>query len=278
MTPGGIRTRDLSFHRRCNSDLHHGAWKGSAGNKRCCCCPCGRTAFRRAGLEPARRRSAFPRSNSHLHHRLPGASAPVVDRYAGELAISVSVTTTQPLALRTRDCAGPHADLCLAASRCVCHRRDSNPLFPVERSIRHLHHQRRLSRSDAANRFEKFRRGAVDAPPIANSSESALPSVSGSSPRSLRQAPRTWARASPREPRDPGLPFRLAPGNSNEPCCGQQKNPPEHLAREGPFRRTVDLALCEVAPMSRARATDRPQAVRQLAGSFKSVVHHLAHV
>lgn len=83
-TPGGIRTRDLSFHRRCNSDLHHGAWKGSAGNKRCCCCPCGRTAFRRAGLEPARRRSAFPRSNSHLHHRLTGATAPAVDGYAGE--------------------------------------------------------------------------------------------------------------------------------------------------------------------------------------------------
>jgi len=28
------------------------------------------TAFRRAGLEPARRRSALPRSNRHLHHRL----------------------------------------------------------------------------------------------------------------------------------------------------------------------------------------------------------------
>jgi hypothetical protein len=30
-------------------------------------------------------------------------------------------------------------------------------------------------------------------------------------PRSLRQAPRSWARACSREPRDPGLPFRLAP-------------------------------------------------------------------
>jgi hypothetical protein len=28
------------------------------------------TALRRAGLEPARRRSALPRSNRHLHHRL----------------------------------------------------------------------------------------------------------------------------------------------------------------------------------------------------------------
>ena len=120
MTPGGIRTRDLSCGKRCNSDLHHGAWRGLAGNKRCCCCPCGRTAFRRAGLEPARHRSALPRSNRHLHHRQTGASTPAIDRYAGERAISVSVTTTQRLALRARNCAGPRADLCQAASRCVC--------------------------------------------------------------------------------------------------------------------------------------------------------------
>jgi hypothetical protein len=37
---------------------------------------------------------------------------------------------------------------------------------------------------------QKFFRGAVIAPPIANSEEFALPSVSGSSPRSLQQAPR----------------------------------------------------------------------------------------
>jgi hypothetical protein len=34
------------------------------------------------------------------------------------------------------------------------------------------------------------------------------------SPRSLRQAPRAWARAFPREPRDPGLPFRHRAGRS----------------------------------------------------------------
>jgi len=63
----------------------------------------------------------------------------------------------------------------------------------------------------------------IDAPPIANSEEFALPSVSGSSPRSLRQAPRAWARALPREPRDPGLPFRLAPGIHN--CAPGNKKP-----------------------------------------------------
>src|SRR5215813_5071997 len=63
----------------------------------------------------------------------------------------------------------------------------------------------------------------ADAPPIANSLELALPSVSGSSPRSLRQAPRAWARASPREPRDPGLPFRLSPGNFLEDASDNKK-------------------------------------------------------
>ncbi|MHC2463051.1 hypothetical protein ACVIHD_002063 [Bradyrhizobium embrapense] len=124
----------------------------------------------------------------------------------------------------------------------------------------------------------KFRRGAVDAPPFANSVEFTLPSVSGSSPRSLRQAPRAWARACPRGPRDPGLPFRLAPGSSDEPCFGQQKTLRSGWLGRVRVRRTVDLALCEIAPMSRAHAVDRPEAVRQSAEFFKSVMHHRAHV
>jgi hypothetical protein len=88
-TPDGIRTRDHSFIRRSNSDLHHGPWRELAGNWRCCCCPCGQTAFRRAGFEPARCRSTLPRSNRHLHHRLADAGASAIDRFAGERAISV---------------------------------------------------------------------------------------------------------------------------------------------------------------------------------------------
>jgi hypothetical protein len=40
-TPGGIRTRDLSWDKRSNRHLHHGPCKELAGNERCCCCPLG---------------------------------------------------------------------------------------------------------------------------------------------------------------------------------------------------------------------------------------------
>jgi hypothetical protein len=71
----------------------------------------------------------------------------------------------------------------------------------------------------------------------------ALPSVSGSSPRSLRQAPRAWARALPREPRDPGLPFRPLPGCSVGPCGGQQKTLRSGRLGRVRGKRTVDLAV-----------------------------------
>jgi hypothetical protein len=66
---------------------------------------------------------------------------------AGEQAISVSVTGNTASFLAERDCAGPRTNLCQAASRCVCQRRVSNPLYRGG-SIRNLHHQRRLSRED----------------------------------------------------------------------------------------------------------------------------------
>jgi hypothetical protein len=137
MTPGGIRTRDLSFQRRCNSDLHHGSWRELAGNERCCCRSeehtqprhfCRRDSNPRLRTAIAVRR--FYRSNRHLHHRPAEARASAVERHAGEQAISVSVTATQLRSLRKRNCAGPRASPRGAVSRCVRQRRDSNPLFP----------------------------------------------------------------------------------------------------------------------------------------------------
>jgi hypothetical protein len=137
MTPGGIRTRDLSFQRRCNSDLHHGSWRELAGNERCCCRSeehtqprhfCRRDSNPRLRTAIAVRR--FYRSNKHLHHRLADACASTIERHAGEQAISASVTTTQLRFLRKRSCAGPRASPREAASRCVRQRRESNPLFP----------------------------------------------------------------------------------------------------------------------------------------------------
>ena len=57
----------------------------------------------------------------------------------------LSVTATQRLSLRREAVPGRVQTFSEAASRCVCQRRDSNPLYRGG-SIRHLHHQRRLSR------------------------------------------------------------------------------------------------------------------------------------
>jgi hypothetical protein len=127
MTPGGIRTRDLSFQRRCNSDLHHGSWRELAGNERCCCRSeehtqprhfCRRDSNPRLRTAIAVRR--FYRSNRHLHHRPAEARASAVERHAGEQAISVSVTATQPAPCgseaapgRVQALARPHPGACV---------------------------------------------------------------------------------------------------------------------------------------------------------------------
>lgn len=111
------------------------------------------------------------------------------------------------------------------------------------RSIRHLHHQRRLSRDDSGKPIlRKFYRGAVDAPHVANPSGSlchrcpAHRLVPSGRPRALGHA------RSQREPRDPGLSFRRLPGCSIGPRGGQQKT-----LRSGRLgrvqKRTVDLAV-----------------------------------
>jgi hypothetical protein len=96
----------------------------------------------------------------------------------------------------------------------------------------------------------------------------ALSSVSGMTPRSLRQAPRSQARATSREPRDPGLPFGL---RRNFVCraalSGATKNPPERLAREGPCCGLLILHQARSLPRSliyarRALSTGRRPFVR----------------
>jgi hypothetical protein len=58
------------------------------------------TAFRRAGLEPARRRSALPRSNRHLHHRLADIrrrTSTIAEGMLGNWRYRLSMTSTQVL-------------------------------------------------------------------------------------------------------------------------------------------------------------------------------------
>ena len=166
----------------------------------------------------------MPRSNRHLHHRLADACASAIVGHAGEQAISASVTATQRRFLRKQNCAGPRASPREAASRCVCQRRDSNPLFPWCEVSEIFTTSVGLAAESAANRIEnKFLRGALNGAATANPSGFALPSVSGlrlvpsDRPRAFGHAPLR------REPGDPGLPFRLAPGCFDEPASDNKK-------------------------------------------------------
>jgi hypothetical protein len=140
------------------------------------------------------------------------------------------------------------------------------PACAMVRSIRHLHHQRRLSRvirgrpNDKIVLSRRFARCAA----IANPLRFVLSSVSGSRlvpsdrPRALGHA------LFRREPRDPGLPFRPGPGCfcSYEPRFRTTKSPPERLAREGSHHQTSSVRLSEISPLSRARAIDWREAIR----------------
>lgn len=107
----------------------------------------------------------------------------------------------------------------------------------------------------------------------------ALPSVSGSSPRSLRQAPRFWAaRVVPREPRDPGLPFRLSPKHSNERRRKDMKNPSGAWLGRGPKSSDGRYRLRDSAPMSRAGAGQWQAAIRARGWISISVSHCSTHV
>jgi len=155
------------------------------------------------------------------------------------------------------------------------------PAFPRERSIRHLHHQRRLSRRAGGKPHLQNSSAALSTRRHLRAPESSLchrcPAhrlVPSGRPRALRP------RAYPREPRDPGLPFRLSPGQIfDEPCLRPDNKKPSGAGGSGGFasKRTDDL-LDEIAPMSRACAIGRRAAGRQVDEHFVSAVHCLAHV
>lgn len=91
--------------------------------------------------------TALYRSNRHLHHPQADAVAPAVEGDAGERAISASVTTTQDRPCGWT-CAGPRAYLFRGRIPVRVSKAGGITRFALRRSIRHLHHQRRLSRED----------------------------------------------------------------------------------------------------------------------------------
>jgi hypothetical protein len=169
---------------------------------------------------------------------------PAIERHAGERAISAFSDSAQaPFLIGKKPAPRRMRSLARAAPRCVSQRRESNPRHPG-RSIRHLHHQRWFEPRERRGKTENelLRRCRRRAALCELLKKFALPSVSGSSPRSLRQAPRAWTarlRASPgiRVSRSG---FRRAV--TDEPMPRTTKNPPEHLAREGPLR--ADFQSC----------------------------------
>ncbi|TWB04100.1 hypothetical protein FBZ96_102574 [Bradyrhizobium stylosanthis] len=128
-------------------------------------------------------------------------------------------------------------------ARRVRQRRNSNPLFHRAKysissppaSVEPL--------SSRQTELEKFYRGAVDAPHVANHRGSlchrcpAHRLVPSGRPRALGRAHRL------REPRDPGLSFRPWPGRSMGPCGRQQKTLRSGRLGRVREKRTVDLAV-----------------------------------
>jgi hypothetical protein len=97
-------------------------------------------ALRIAGFEPVRRRGAFPRSNSHLHHRRVRASRADVE-VAGEQSI-FGGTPTDTRSAACEALAARDAPACQADSTARSIGGGVEPALPWERSIQNLHHQR----------------------------------------------------------------------------------------------------------------------------------------
>ena len=166
--------------------------------------------------------TALYRSNSHLHHRQADAFAPAVDGYAGERATSAFRDGTQ---------ASFHHRL---QRRALKSKAEFAPALPSCEVFDILTTSVGWAAMAAANRVTKIlsrrcRRAACCEP-----SGFALPSVSGSSPRSLRQAPRTWARAFSARAPGSGSPVPADAGLFGWAARRATKNPPERQAREGP--------------------------------------------
>ncbi len=224
---------------------------GLAGNGRCCCrseeqeLSYGISAgeIRTRDLRPGRpgRRSTevtdiFTTAGPMLSHW------PLMGTLGnGRYRLSVTTTQGRPCG---GTCAGPRAYLFRGRIPVRVSKAGGITRFALRRSIRHLHHQRRLSRDHSRQtELQKIYRGAVDAPPFANPLGSlchrcpAHRLVPSGRPRALGHAP------SQREPRDPGLPFRPMPGCSVGPRGGQQKTLRSGRLGRVREKRTVDLAV-----------------------------------
>ena len=251
LSSGGIRTHHLWS--RSISTLHHRQKLRMAGNGRCCSCPFGRLSYGISAdgicTHVLRSRGAL-RSNKHLHHC----------HHAGEQAKPVfsdnnaSSSCEEPEPATRRPSRGRLHGTC-------CQRRESNPLSPMVRSTRSLHHQRfrgnvrlriglsAVVSSDASAVFTtqmKLQNEFVAALSTMARRRSepiwfALPSVDRDcSRRSLRQAPRFGARTFPHELPGSGSPVSAFAEITSERAMTRRTKTLRSLAREGP---STDLSI-----------------------------------
>jgi hypothetical protein len=222
MTPGGIRTRDLSIISRSNSDLHHGSWRGLAGNGRYCCCPCGHGLGRHEVTDIFT--TALP---TLVHRQLKGTLGNRRYRCLSDN------NTASPLAetkLRRAACKPSRGRIPVRVSKAGV-----EPAFPMGAKYPKSSPPASVQPHEAANRItNKFFRGALKAPlprtpqgslchryPACASFPPAGPALSGT--RLPARAPGS------------GSPVPACAGMFRMSLLRTTKNPPEPLAREGPY-------------------------------------------
>ena len=211
---------------------------GLAGNGRCCCCSVSRLSYGIAagGIRARNLRPSRPGWRSTEVTVIFTTARPMLSRrpLMGTLGNGRHrLSGMAPKPPSTTDC---------SAER-LSRRRNSRPLF----------HRAKYSISSPPasvgprwprqTELQKFYRGAVDAPHVANHQGSlchrcpAHRLVPSGRPRALGHAHRL------REPRDPGLSFRPLPGRSMEPRGRQQKTLRSGRLGRVREKRTVDLAV-----------------------------------
>lgn len=165
----------------------------------------------------------------------------------------LSVTTAQELYLRTEPAPGRVQALSEAASRCVCQRREAYPLCRVEKYPTSSPPASVEPQTSRQTNFKKILSRRCRRAAICEPFGFALPSVSGSSPRSLRQAPRTWARASPARAPGSGSPVPAIAGIFEWAAQRAIKKPSGAAGSGGSVRSGLSILRSgKIAPMSRA--------------------------
>jgi hypothetical protein len=160
---------------------------------------------------------------------------------------------------------------CRAAPRCVTSQAGFEPALPVSDVSEIFTTSVGLAARCGKPKNKKIHLRRVNDAPLLRTSKK-VRSVIGIrlAPRSLRQAPRSWARASAARAPGSGSPVpAFKPGNFKRALLRTIKNPPELLAREGPL-----------SGLSNSLTRDRSHepGVRHRPANNRSIVRRAFHI